>query len=307
MKFDIHQHFWTEPLLQALARRSQPPFARVDAGDWVITIAGEADTRLTAEQTDPTARVEQLSEQGFAAAAIVLSSPAGIEDLPLSEAQPLLDAHLEGVRALPHEFRHWGVSSAWRIDPDYVDAQLDGGAIGASLPAGLLSAPEGFDRAAPLLDRLEQRGAPLFVHPGPGPFSELAIGTPEQSWWPAMTRYVAEMNASWHAFLAVGRSNHPLLKVVFAMLAGLAPLHANRLATRGGPAGRVRDPLVYYDTSSYGPDIVSAFAPVVGREQLVFGSDAPVIEPQPLPGDPADEYALTNANPTRLLGLGVTL
>ena len=34
----------------------------------------------------------------------------------------------------------------------------------------------------------------------------------------------------------VGAAAHPRLRVVFAMLAGLAPLHAERLAARGGPA-----------------------------------------------------------------------
>jgi hypothetical protein len=103
----------------------------------------------------------------------------------------------------------------------------------------------------------------------------------------------------------VGRSNHPLLKSVFAMLAGLAPLHAERLDVRGGPANRVNDPLIYYDTSSYGPHAVAAIAPVVGRQQLVFGSDAPVVEAPAVPADAADAYALTDANPTRLLGLEV--
>ena len=40
---------------------------------------------------------------------------------------------------------------------------------------------------------------------------------------------------------AVGEARAPALGVVFAMLAGLAPLHAERLAARGGPArGRPR-------------------------------------------------------------------
>jgi hypothetical protein len=306
MKIDIHQHHWSEPLLEALARRSQPPYARVDHGEWVLSLSGEADTRLNARDIDVDYRLNDLWDRGFDAAAVALSSPAGIEDLPISEAQPLLDAYLEGARALPHAFKHWGVSSAWRIDPDFADAQLDAGALGIALPAGALAAPEAYERVAPLLDRLEARGAPLFVHPGPGPYSELAIGTPQLAWWPALTRYVAEMNAAWHAFVAVGRLNHPLLKTVFAMLAGLAPLHAERLDVRGGPAKRVNDPLIYYDTSSYGQHAVSAIAPIVGRQQLVYGSDAPVIEAPALPADAADEYALTDANPTRLFGLGVT-
>lgn len=306
-RIDIHQHHWSEPLLSELSRRTEPPFARIDRGAWVLHLAGEADTRLSAADIDIDHRAALLRKGGFDSAVIALSSPAGIEDLPVSEAQPLIDAYLEGVRALDtNVFKHWGATSVWRIDPHVVDAQLDAGAVGIAVPAGALAAPEGFERLAPLLDRLESRGAPLFVHPGPGPYSELAIGTPEIAWWPAMTRYVTEVNAAWHAFLAVGRSNHPLLKVVFAMLGGLAPLHAERLAVRGGPSGRVADPLVFYDTSSYGPRAIAAMSAVVGEQQLVYGSDAPVVDPVGLP-DVVDAEIVSEQNPSRVLSLGVAL
>ena len=54
---------------------------------------------------------------------------------------------------------------------------------------------------------------------------------------------------------------------------------SERLATRGGPAVDLRDPLTFYDTSSYGPRLVEAMARWVGPSQLVYGSDRPVIEP----------------------------
>src|SRR5689334_7881194 len=129
MKIDIHQHYWSEPLLEALSRRNRPPYARIEHGDWVLRLAGEADTTLGALDLDIDHRAGELREHGFDAAVIALSSPAGIEDLPVSESDPLLAAHLEGVRALPPQFRHWGVSSAWRFDLDAIDAQLDAGAV----------------------------------------------------------------------------------------------------------------------------------------------------------------------------------
>ena len=48
------------------------------------------------------------------------------------------------------------------------------------------------------------------------------------------------------------------------MLAGGAPLLSERLATRGGPAVDLQDPLTFYDTSSYGPRLVEAMARWVG-------------------------------------------
>jgi hypothetical protein len=63
------------------------------------------------------------------------------------------------------------------------------------------------------------------------------------------------------------------------MLAGLAPLHAERLSSRGGPQPSLPDPLVFYETSSYGPAAVGMLAELVGPEQLLYGSDRPVVEP----------------------------
>jgi predicted TIM-barrel fold metal-dependent hydrolase len=67
--------------------------------------------------------------------------------------------------------------------------------------------------------------------------------------------------------------------VVFATLAGGAPLLAERLATRGGPDIDLRDPDAYYDTSSFGPRMVETMARWVGPRQLVYGSDRPVVDP----------------------------
>ena len=97
-------------------------------------------------------------------------------------------------------------------------------------------------------------------------------------WWPALTRYVAEMHSAWLAFFQAGRPAHPRLRVVFSMLAGLAPLHFERLCSRGGPALEP-DPLVFYDTSSYGPAAVRLLEQTVGSDRLLYGSDRPVVEP----------------------------
>lgn len=306
MRIDIHQHFWTGRLLAELSARRTAPYVRIDHGDWRLTIAGEADSLIEPESTDVDARLSALWAANIDATVIAFSSPAAIEDLPVAEASPLLEAHIAGVRELPAAFRYWAVSSVWRFDPDFVDAQLDAGAVGLQLPAGAVASPDGFDRAGPILDLLERRGAPLFIHPGAGPYSGLAIGAPVRSWWPALTRYVAEMNAAWHAFAAVGRGNHPNLRVVFAMLAGLAPLHHERLRSRGGPSAAGRDSLTFYDTSSYGERAIGAMAATVGEQQLVHGSDAPVIEPIGPPAN-VDAELLLEANPARLLGTGVIL
>jgi hypothetical protein len=89
------------------------------------------------------------------------------------------------------------------------------------------------------------------------------------------------MQAAWLTFVTAARREHPHLTVLFTMLAGGAPLLSERLGARGGPRIELRDPLIFYDTSSYGPAAIKATARVVGASQLLYGSDRPVIEPVP--------------------------
>ena len=41
MKIDVHQHLWTEPLVEALLTRSELPFVRSENGLTVLYLAGE--------------------------------------------------------------------------------------------------------------------------------------------------------------------------------------------------------------------------------------------------------------------------
>ncbi len=119
------------------------------------------------------------------------------------------------------------------------------------------------------------------------------------AWWGAVTGYVAAMQSAWYAFALWGRPAHPRLRVCFAMLAGLAPLHRERLAARGGAVAR--DPGVFLDVSSYGERAVDAVLREIGVDQLVHGSDRPVVGPGHLPLGEAVKAALRRTNPGRLL------
>ena len=160
-----------------------------------------------------------------------------------------------------------------------MDAVLARGCVGVSVPACALADRSALFGMMEVLERVQAAGVPLFVHPGGFPPREAALDEP--LWWVALTDYVAQMQAAWLTFSAWGRRELPRLRVVYAMLAGGAPQLADRLAARGGPSIDLRDPLTFYDTSSYGPMTVEAMARWVGPTQLVYGSDRPVIEPVP--------------------------
>jgi 6-methylsalicylate decarboxylase len=305
-RIDVHQHFWPQGFVELLARRARPPLVRRDGEGWCVRLDGEPDAPIPPSAHHPVLRAEALAHDRVDVALLCMSSPLGVEALPAEEARPLLDAWHDGVLALDGRFRHWGAIALDGAVPADVDAVLDRGALGLSLPAGALSGPERLGRIGPLLEALERRHAPLLVHPGPGLEDRLAGAAPVlglQPWWPALAEYPAQLQAAWLAFAAAGRREHPGLRVVFAALAGCAPLHAERIAARGGPVRAVGDPLTFYDTSSYGPRAVDAMVRVTGVDVLVHGSDRPVA------GAPADHglgraatAALRRINPARLLG-----
>lgn len=259
---------------------------------------------LSLDATDAELRERQLRSDGVDRALVALSSALGIESLPGEEAAALLEAHHQGAEALPKAFGAWGAVGLEAPEPADVDALIARGFVGISLPAAALGTPAAIERVGPLLERLERHDAPLFVHPGPvatGRGASASRGSSEPPWWPALTGYVAQMGAAWLAFLHAGRRAHPRLRVLFAMLAGGAPLQLERLAARGGPAGAARDPLLFYDTSSYGPLALRATIDAVGAAQLVHGSDRPVVEATVPLADTALGHALLRVNPSRLL------
>jgi 6-methylsalicylate decarboxylase len=282
-KIDVHQHLWTEPLVQALADRRELPFVRRERGLTVLFLGSERPYVIDLDGEAAARRAELVELDGLDGALVCLSSPLGIETLPREQALALIEAYHEGALSLEGPFGVWGAIALDRPDPGDVDGALDRGCVGISLPAGTLASVDALARLYPLLERLEQRGAPLLVHPGPGPggrWAQAPLGDP--LWWPALTGYVADVHAAWLAFLSTGRLQHPELRVVFSMLAGLAPLHVERLASRGACTRGLRDPLVFYDTSSYGPFAARTLADLVGPEQLLYGSDRPVVEPDEL-------------------------
>ncbi len=281
--------------MRALRSRAAPPRLQ----GWRLELNGEPDYQVDPGQHDPDLRAALALEDGLDLALVSLSSPLGIELLEPSQGAELLTAYEEGALALPAPFRAWAAASLTDVDPAALGRGLDRGFVGLQLPATGLLDDRGYARAAPLLAVLQERGRPLFVHPGPA--SRARSGSSDPAWWPAVVDYVQQMHAAWYAFRAFGRPRFPQLRVCFAMLAGLAPLHEERFATRSGERSRV-DRQAYLEISSYGTRAVNAIAGVVGGGGLVNGSDRPYAKPVAADLGTAALSALRTANPARLLG-----
>ncbi|MFE4696691.1 amidohydrolase [Streptomyces sp. NPDC056738] len=292
MPVDVHQHLWPPDLVELLRARTAPP--HLDG--WTLRLEGEPPYEVDPADHDLGTRTRLALADGLDLALVSLSGPLGIEHLPAAEAVPLLSAFHDGALALPAPFGVWASACLSEPDPEAVERELRRGCVGLHLPATALLDAAGWHTCAPLLDVLNRLGKPLFVHPGKAPPAPAA-----PPWWAALVPYQAQLHAAWFAFRAFGRARHPGLRVCFAALAGLAPLHGERLAARGGGRGEV-DFDVFYDTSSYGTRAVDALVRAVGVDGVVSGSDRPYASPVvPDLGADAAVHALRTVNPARLL------
>ncbi|MGW7562474.1 amidohydrolase [Streptomyces sp. NPDC054757] len=299
MHVDVHQHLWPPAFTALLRARTTAPYL----DGWTLHLRGEPPYEVDPADHDIAARTALARADGLGLALVSLSSPLGIEYLPPAEADPLLAAFHDGALALPAPFGVWASAGLVAPDPEVLARALDRGCVGLQLPATALQDEAGWAHCTPLLDALSRAGRPLFVHPGAAPPG--GPGTPP--WWPALVPYVQQLHASWFAFRAFGRPRHPGLRVCFAALAGLAPLHGERLAARGGGRGAV-DRDVFYETSSYGTRAVDSLVRVVGIDGVVNGSDRPYARPathhhppnealRATPLDPATHHHPSNKPP----------
>jgi hypothetical protein len=306
MKVDTHQHLWTDPLVKALTTRSELPFIRAEGGVPILHLTTELPYIIKMTSETSKTRAMLLKKDGLERALVCISSPLGMESLPRDEALKLIDAYHEGALSLGNPFGVWGAIALDNADPDDVDRALALGCVGISLPSGALDSVDAITALHPILARIESLNATLFVHPGPGlDFTKvISSEVPPSSpvWWPALTSYIAGMHSAWMAFLVEGRPKYPRLRVIFSMLAGLAPLHMERLLSRGVPAINIEDHLIFYETSSYSDKAVNALLNVVGKEQLLYGSDRPVIDPTPAEALHKVDWKVVSKNTSRALG-----
>lgn len=291
---DCHQHVWPATLVEELRRRDRPP--RLDG--WELHCVGEPPTAVDPAAHDPRERRATDRADGTERTVLSLSSPLGIELLPPEESAPLVDAWHASADDLEEGHDLWAAPRLVEPDPHELAHVLTHPRVrGLQVPATVMATPYGLEQVAPVLRVAEEADLPVLVHPGPCP--QQAHDPP--AWWPALADYPAQQAAAWFAWLAAGRSLLPRLRIGFVALAGLAPLHHERLAQRGGGDGS-SDPSVFYETSSYGGQAVAAMVPVVGVGALVHGTDRPYAVPLDLGLDPASDHALRVDNPRRLLG-----
>jgi 6-methylsalicylate decarboxylase len=278
--YDVHQHLWPESLISALSQRKAPPRLRGRTLEVPSEPAGEID--LDAHTLE--GRLRLLDRDGIDVALVSLA--------PTLEA----DHHADLRAAYHHGILEVASASGGRIVP------LAAGEGREGFAGACISAPALVAGVEPLLEELAATGQLLFVHPGPPPAAP--AGAP--GWWSAVVEYTAQMQRAFVTWLARDAETHRAVPVVFAMLAGGAPIQLERLRSRGVELRTTLYPNVYLESSSYGRRALELCLATYGVTQLLYGSDAPVIDPaQTLSelrgfGDALAEVVLVD-NPGRLL------
>ncbi|MDX6467563.1 MAG: 6-methylsalicylate decarboxylase [Gaiellaceae bacterium] len=257
---DIHQHFLPEEFRAALAARKQPPRlhdGQLDLGDqgrWPIDVSGHTLER----------RLALLDRLELERAVVSLQPTFGADWVDGGEGEGLAAEWERGMLEV-------AAAAGGRIVPLAARGPAEGFA-GLCVDARALL---DLDRLAPRLDALGDAGGFLFVHPGN---ANVPPGAPV--WWAAVVDYTAQMQAAYAAWLAAGAARWPDLDVVFAILAGGAPIQLERMESRGVAARTAMLPRVWFDTASYGKRALELAMSTFGVERMLFGSDTPVVDPE---------------------------
>ena len=281
---DVHQHLWPPAFIEALEARNDIP--RLEE-NMLLLPEGTYEVDLGDHLLER--RLSQLDTAGIDVAVVSLQPTLGLQTLVAEERTLLEQVWEDGVLEL-------AAASEGRIVPLAASRPREGFA-GVSVGADTF---DNLDALGPVLDAMRGSGF-LFVHP--------VAGTPvpeAPAWWPALVDYTAQMQRAYFAWLASGQSRWPDVSIVFAILAGGAPIQLERLASRGVDVRSVLYPNVFFDTSSYGRRALEVCVETFGVEQLVHGSDAPVIDPgttlRAIRGfGESVERLVTLDNPNRLL------
>lgn len=280
--FDLHQHLFPEPVVRALRARREVPRL---AGSRLETPEGSFEIDLRAHDLD--ARLVLLDRHEVDVALLSLPPTLGLDLAP-----DVVEAWHAGAGELVE-------SSGGRFRALASDTPHDGFAGVSIAGRALVHGGESVER---LCAALAGTGLLLFVHPGP---AAPHPGAP--AWWGPVVDYTAEMQAAYAAWLARGAAAFPRLRIVFAILAGGAPVQLERLRSRGVDVRSTLHPNVFFDTASYGRRALELCLATYGVRQLVYGSDVPVVDPRPTLHALADfgdavADAVRKENPSLLLG-----
>ena len=254
---DVHQHLFPPAFCEALALRTTVPYL-----DGSTLHSPEGAFELDLRDHALESRIALLDRAEIDTAVVSLQPTLGHETLEAAEREHLEWTWEEGILEL-------AAAVPGRLVPLAASKPRQGFA-GVAVGAERL---DDLEALSPVLDGLRGSGL-LFVHP-----SAAAPVPAAPHWWAAVVDYTSQMQRAYFAWLAHAQERWPDVTVVFAILAGGGPVQLERLASRGVDVRSTLHRNVFFDTASYGRRALELCIETFGVEQLVFGSDAPIVDP----------------------------
>ena len=257
---DVHQHLLPPAFVEALRRRNAPP--RI-VGTELQTVEG--CFAFDPAEHELELRIRALDRQGTDVGVLSLQHTLGHERLRPGERTELVAVWEEGIAELVADARGRFVAlAAGPTRPDFV---------GSCVGSDVLDDP---DALGVVVESVRRHGGFVLVHPSGGPVPPNVPG-----WWGAIALYTAQMQGAYLGWLAHGQERWPDVAIVFSILAGGGPFQLERLGSRGIDVRSVLHRNVFFDTASYGRRALELCVETFGVEQIVYGSDVPVIDPEP--------------------------
>lgn len=257
---DVHQHLLPPVFIEALRTRRSPP--RIVGGE-LETIEGRFAFDPAEHELE--SRLAALDREGTDLAVLSLQNTLGHDALPPSERADLVAAWEEGIREVVTGSR--GRFAALAAGPTRQ------GFVGSGVGSDAFDDPEGLEA---VIESVRSHGGFVLVHPSGGP-----VPSNVPVWWGGVALYTAQMQNVYLSWLAQGQERWSDVAIVFSILAGGGPFQLERLGSRGVELRSVLHRNVHFDTASYGRRALELCVETFGVEQIVYGSDVPVIDPEP--------------------------
>ena len=293
MTIDMHSHWKSSELAEAMRARTDPPrIIRINDGTEML------DGRFGVEPLDQAfddvdERLASMDRQGITMAMLSMQPGFGwMERLPVGESLPLVTRYNDAVSELcvRHGDRFTAVAALPLTDMAVAAAEFDRalslpGMVGAMVPGDGFLTRERAGAFAPVLDVADRHGSLIFVHRAalPGAKSNRLAKDVDNFTARDSTLDMQASLSSIMVTLCLTNLPETYSGVTFLThnLGGNIPFELERLDHRSVerhpdqelPSSRFRRTPVMVDCNSFGPRAIERAVEAFGAEKIVFGSD----------------------------------
>lgn len=321
MKIDIQCHFFPEPVIQRLERRTDFPRAVRADGVTKLVVSPTTVWPVAPGMNDLGLKLETMDKNGVDVQVLSLNVP-GPERIEGPDADELAriahDCLAEVIQKHPDRF--WGIATLGFHDMQASLRELDRavnvlGLKGVQLYSNIRGKPLDDPALHPFYTHCQELDLPIFLHPTV-PVVEAAMAVYHLN---AMVGFLFDTTlAALRLILSGTLEKFPRLKLVLPHVGSTIPYLMGRIDHLSGslPGGRehiTKAPSEYF--KRFYVDSVSSFQPAInycysltGADRILFGTDYPwvpvelskgLVEGMPIP--PEEKALIYSGNALRLL------